>query len=109
IKFTPPGGAIRIEAERRESEMLLTVADTGIGIPLSDRARVLGKLECGTPRSSAGLGLSLVTSLVELHGGTVRIDSATGRGTTITCRLPTALREFTDMLSSAQAESRAAA
>jgi len=110
IKFTPPGGAIRIEAERRESEMLLTVADTGIGIPLSDQARVLEKFERGTPRSGAGagLGLSLVKSLIELHGGTVTIDSAAGRGTTISCRLPTTLSDFTGMRSSAPVESRAA-
>jgi signal transduction histidine kinase len=108
IKFTPPGGAIRIEAERRESELLLTVADTGIGIPLSDQARVFEKFERGTPRSGAGLGLSLVRSLIELHAGTVTIDSAEGRGTTITCRLPTARPELA-MLPSTHIESRAAA
>jgi signal transduction histidine kinase len=109
IKFTPPGGAIRIEAERRESELLLTVADSGIGIPQSDQARMFEKFERGTPRSGAGLGLSLVKSLIELHGGTVTIDSAAGRGTTITCRLPTALREFAGIPPSTKIESRAAA
>ncbi|HEY4471108.1 MAG TPA: ATP-binding protein [Stellaceae bacterium] len=109
IKFTPPGGAIRIEAERRENELLLTVADTGIGIPLSDQARMLEKFERGTPRSGAGLGLSLVRSLVELHAGSVTIDSAEGRGTTITCRLPAALPGFAAMVPSTHIESRAAA
>jgi signal transduction histidine kinase len=109
IKFTPPGGAIRIEAERRETELLLTVADSGFGIPLSDQARMFEKFERGTRRSGAGLGLSLVKSLIGLHGGAVTIDSAEGRGTTITCRLPAALREFAGMLPSAQIESRAAA
>src|SRR5207248_4799990 len=51
IKFTPPGGAIRIEAERRESELLLTVADSGIGIPPSDQARMFEKFERGMRRS----------------------------------------------------------
>jgi signal transduction histidine kinase len=109
IKFTPPGGAIRIEAERRENELLLTVADSGIGIPPSDQARMFEKFERGTPRSGAGLGLSLVKSLIDLHGGAVTIDSAAGRGTTITCRLPTALRELAGMPPSAQIDSRAAA
>jgi signal transduction histidine kinase len=109
IKFTPPGGAIRIEAERRESELLLTVADSGIGIPPSDQARIYEKFERGIPRSGAGLGLSLVKSLIDLHGGAVTIDSATGRGNTITCRLPTASRECARMLPSVQIESRAAA
>ncbi len=109
IKFTPPGGAIRLEAERRESELLLSVADSGIGIPPSDQARMFEKFERGTPRSGAGLGLSLVKSLIELHGGAVTIDSAAGRGTTITCRLPTASREFAGMPPSPHLESRAAA
>ncbi len=109
IKFTPPGGAIRIQAERRESELLLTVADSGIGIPPSDRARMFEKVERGMPRSGAGLGLSLVKSLIDLHGGAVTIDSAAGQGTTVTCRLPTALREFAGMPPSGQTESRAMA
>jgi signal transduction histidine kinase len=109
IKFTPPGGAIRIEAERRESELLLTVTDSGIGIPPSDQTRMFEKFERGMPRSGAGLGLSLVKSLIDLHGGTVTIDSAAGRGTTITCRLPAALRECAGVRPSPQIESRAAA
>src|ERR1700726_3311563 len=109
LKFTPPGGTVRIEAERRESELLLTVADSGIGVPPSDQARMFEKFERGTPRSGAGLGLSLVKSLIDLHGGAVTIDSAAGRGTTITCRLPTASRECAGMLPSAQIQSRAAA
>ncbi len=109
IKFTPPGGWIRIEAERCDSELLLTVADSGIGIPPSDQTRMFEKFEPGVPRSGAGFGLSLVKSLIDLHGGTVTIDSAAGRGTTITCRLPTALRKPAGIPLSAQIESRAAA
>jgi signal transduction histidine kinase len=94
IKFTPPGGTIAIEAERRDGELLLTVADTGIGIPPSDQARVLEKFERGARQSGAGLGLALVKSLVELHGGTVALESATGWGTRIICRLPAAQRDL---------------
>jgi signal transduction histidine kinase len=89
--------------------LLLTVADSGIGIPPSDQARMFEKFERGMLRSGAGLGLSLVKSLIDLHSGTVTIDSAVGRGTTITCRLPTALREFAGMVPSPKIESRAAA
>ena len=88
IKFTLPGGAIRLEAARDEEALLLTVADTGVGIPPADQARVFEKFERGVRQSGAGLGLALVKSLVELHGGTVVIESASGQGTRITCRLP---------------------
>jgi signal transduction histidine kinase len=90
VKFTPPGGAIRLEAARREDALLLTVADTGIGIPPADQARVFEKFERGERQSGAGIGLSLVKSLIELHGGTVVIESASKQGTKITCRLPLA-------------------
>jgi signal transduction histidine kinase len=88
IKFTPPGGAITIAAERREDTLLLSVADTGIGIAPADQERIFEKFERGVRRTGAGLGLSLVKSLVELHGGSVTIESATGCGTRITCQLP---------------------
>jgi len=91
IKFTPPGGSIRVEASRSGDALELTVADTGIGIPMQDQARVFDKFERAspqTPQSGAGLGLSLVKSLVELHGGAVTIESEPGAGTTVRCRLP---------------------
>jgi signal transduction histidine kinase len=88
IKFTPPGGAITIAAERREESLLLSVTDTGIGIAPADQERIFEKFERGVRRPGAGLGLSLVKSLVELHGGSVTIESASGCGTKITCQLP---------------------
>jgi len=90
IKFTPPGGAISVEAVRQRDGLLLTVADTGAGIPHGDRARVYEKFERGVRQTGTGLGLSLVKSLIELHGGNVVIASASGPGTRITCRLPVA-------------------
>jgi signal transduction histidine kinase len=97
IKFTPAGGSVRIEAriEEPQGDLLLAVADTGIGIPAADRERVFEKFERVNPHardSGAGLGLSLVKSLLELHGGTVAIESEPGYGTTIRCRLPAAMR-----------------
>jgi len=88
IKFTPPGGAIGIEAQRCGGDLLLTVADTGVGIAPADQARVFEKFVRGERQAGSGLGLSLVRSLVELHGGTVEIESAPGRGTRLICRLP---------------------
>ncbi|HXO01263.1 MAG TPA: ATP-binding protein, partial [Stellaceae bacterium] len=95
IKFTPPGGSICIEAKRNggnEGDLVLSVADTGVGIPMADQARVFEKFERGDPtlyQTGAGLGLSLVKSLVELHGGTVTIASNPEQGTIVRCHLPT--------------------
>ncbi|MGA8400810.1 MAG: ATP-binding protein [Stellaceae bacterium] len=92
IKFTPPGGSIRIQAERSDDELVLSVADSGVGIPTADQARIFEKFERGDPslaQTGAGLGLSLVKSLVELHGGTVTMQSVPEQGTTVSCRLPT--------------------
>jgi signal transduction histidine kinase len=91
IKFTPSGGTIKVEARRDGGDLLLAVSDTGVGIPSADQARIFEKFERGNaqlPQSGAGLGLSLVKSLIELHGGTVEIDSTPGSGATVTCRLP---------------------
>jgi signal transduction histidine kinase len=87
VKFTPPGGAIGVEGRYSQGELLLAVADTGIGIAPADQARVFEKYACKREGGS-GLGLSLVKSLIELHGGSVEIESALGRGTRVICRLP---------------------
>ncbi len=95
ITFTPEGGSIKLSAEREGSDVLFRVSDTGIGIPPEEHDRVLEKFERGNrPRVrqsgvGAGLGLSLVKSFVELHGGTVTLESVPDVGTTITCRVPT--------------------
>ncbi len=71
--------------------MVLSVADTGIGIPQADQQRVFGRFERANPQArqaGAGLGLSLVKSFVELHGGHVEIESRVNKGTRIRCFLP---------------------
>lgn len=88
IRFTPPGGTIRIEAEQGRGELLLRVCDTGSGMadPLSS-----DKFERVAPvrkRTNASLGLSLVKRLIELHGGSVEFTSAPSQGHRVTCRLP---------------------
>ncbi len=91
IKYTPAGGRITLEGRKREQWIELSVVDTGIGIPEDDRERVFGKFERANSQarqSGAGLGLSLVKSFVELHGGRIEIDSVINKGTRITCYLP---------------------
>jgi signal transduction histidine kinase len=66
--------------------VVITVSDTGVGIPEPDQARVFERFERATKfgrHSGAGLGLSLVKSFIELHGGKVEMTSLEGRGTTV--------------------------
>lgn len=93
INYSPSGGKITLAARRGGDDLVLSVADTGIGIPAADLERVFTPFEKIHSqrlqrRSGAGLGLSLVRKIVELHGGSVSIESAEGAGTTVTCRLP---------------------
>ncbi|MBE9555184.1 MAG: PAS-domain containing protein [Proteobacteria bacterium] len=91
IQFTPAGGTIVLSAERTDDEMLLSVTDTGIGIAPEDQERVFQRFERGDPNareSGTGLGLALVKSLIELHGGTVDLESTQGQGTKATCHVP---------------------
>ena len=98
IKFTPPGGLVRIEASRIGQEAQISIADTGIGIAPEHLDQIFGLFSQLTPsleRSQGGLGigLSLVKGFVELHGGTVAAASeGAGHGTTFTVRLPLAER-----------------
>lgn len=91
IQYTPSEGAITLSATREADWVTITVADNGLGIPPEDQARIFEKFERANPyakQSGAGLGLSLVKSFVELHGGQVSIDSRVNEGTKVTCRLP---------------------
>jgi len=92
IKFTPEGGTITVAARREDGEVLLSVADTGIGVPREDQERVFEKFVRGESQqvrpTGAGLGLSLVKSFIELHGGRVVMKSAPNVGTEVTCHLP---------------------
>ena len=109
IKFTPAGGSIDVAARREGSDLVFAVSDTGVGIPAADQERVFEKFERGNPQgrhSGAGLGLSLVKSLIELHGGSVEIDSQPGRGTTVLCRLPSAQPARPDTHADAPSRSR---
>jgi signal transduction histidine kinase len=94
MKFTPPGGRITVTAKRgSDRDLVLTIADTGIGIPADKLAIALspfGQVDSDLNRRYAGvgLGLPLTKRLVELHDGTMGIDSETGKGTRITIRFP---------------------
>lgn len=82
VKYTPRGGAIRLCARRRSSgDVELTVTDTGPGIPVEDRARVIHRfvrLENSRNAPGAGLGLSLVQAVASVHGGRLELDEGPG-------------------------------
>ena len=94
IKYTPAGGEVSLMAARIEGgDLLLRVADTGIGIPpdaLEDVFKPFERVRADTARQieGAGLGLSITRGLVALHGGTITLESAVGKGTVVTVILP---------------------
>jgi signal transduction histidine kinase len=91
IVFSPPGGTITLAAEREPEAIVFSVVDRGRGIPDEILDRVFNRFEShglGSQHRGTGLGLSIVRSFVELHGGTVKLESAEGRGTTVICVFP---------------------
>ena len=93
IKYNRPGGKVEVRVENGPDAAVLTVADTGIGIPPEQQARVFERFyRVDKSRSKAvggtGLGLSIVKHAVMIHGGKISLESALGRGTTITIRFP---------------------
>jgi signal transduction histidine kinase len=91
VKYTPPGGRVDVEVMRANQRALLTVRDSGPGIPTDEVPRIFDRLFRGD-RSRAerglGLGLSLVKAIVEAHGGTVEVASELGHGARFTISLP---------------------
>jgi signal transduction histidine kinase len=91
VGFSPAGEAVTLLAERHPDAVIFSVNDHGPGIPPETKDKVFDWFETdsmGSQHRGPGLGLSLVRSFVELHGGTVTIDSAPGQGTTVTCVFP---------------------
>ena len=91
VGFSPPGETVTLAAERRADAVVFTVTDRGPGIPPDSKDKVFDWFETdsmGSEHRGTGLGLSLVRSFVELHGGSVTIDSTLGQGTTVTCVFP---------------------
>jgi signal transduction histidine kinase/ligand-binding sensor domain-containing protein/DNA-binding response OmpR family regulator len=93
FKFTEPGGTITLRISEKDGQGFVTVSDTGKGIPSEHQDKVFDRfyqikdaetLQVG----GSGIGLSLAKDIVQLHGGTIDLDSAPGRGTDITFSIP---------------------
>lgn len=112
-RYTPRGGHITLRAERRGTDAVISIADTGLGIPpdkLETIFEMFTQLDSSLERSSGGLGigLHLVRQLVEMHGGDVRALSAgPGQGTQVLIRLPTLPVETTAVPATLPATSQA--
>ncbi len=95
--YAPEGSSIRLQAMREGSELVFAVHDDGPGMPGEVLDTVFKRFQSypnGGRRRGAGLGLAIVKSFVELHGGSVDIDTGSGRGTTVICRFPSETRSF---------------
>jgi two-component system cell cycle sensor histidine kinase PleC len=93
VKFTPPNGRITVRGHISRRAVVIGIQDSGIGIPrdaLQKLGRPFEQVESQLTKShhGSGLGLAIAKSLAELHGGTMRIRSALGVGTTVVVRLP---------------------
>ena len=99
VKFTPKGGRVQVQLQRVDSQVAISVSDTGEGIGPELLPHVFERFRQGDssssrPHGGLGLGLALVRSLVELHGGTVLADSpGEGRGATFEVKLPLILAD----------------
>ena len=91
LKFTPQGGSVTVAAEETPDGAVLSVTDTGVGISVEELARLSRAFEqgeAGKKQKGAGLGLSVVRSFAELHGGRLDISSAPGGGSRISVFFP---------------------
>jgi two-component system NtrC family sensor kinase len=92
INYTPEGGTVTVKARSDDGQLVISVSDTGIGIPLADQPYVFDKFyraaNARDDYTGTGLGLSIVKSIVENHNGRIWVDSKPGAGTTFTVMLP---------------------
>lgn len=93
IKFTPEGGSVCLSVTQEDTNLVISVIDTGIGIALEDQSKLfLPFVQLDTKLSrqytGTGLGLALVRRLVDLHNGVVSVDSELGKGSCFTVKLP---------------------
>ncbi|MGR8920929.1 MAG: ATP-binding protein, partial [Gammaproteobacteria bacterium] len=93
VKFTPDGGTVSVRAKLDGDVLAVAVADTGIGIDPADQETIFDEFrqaggDYTNKQEGTGLGLSLTRRIVELHGGTIGVESAPGEGSTFTFTLP---------------------
>ena len=93
VKFTPEGGQIKVDASVGDSTVMISVADTGIGIAKEDQEAIFEEFRQASgnyaqKREGTGLGLTLTRKFVEMHGGKIWVESEVGKGSKFTFTLP---------------------
>ncbi len=90
VKYTPPGGQITVQGHVEATMFVVAVCDTGHGIPTADLPHLFDRFYrvANSTEEGTGLGLSIIKSIVEKHGGQVRVESELGQGSTFTFTLP---------------------
>lgn len=93
LKFTTAGGSVHVVAARSDGHVLVSVADTGVGIPQEEHSAIFDKFhQVGTTtkgvREGTGLGLAITKRLVEEHGGSIQLESEPGKGSCFSFTLP---------------------
>ena len=104
VKFTPDGGRVEVSVGMDEDQAVLSVADTGVGIPAADQARIFERffrtaIATRQVIPGTGLGLAIAKDIVDAHHGTIAVDSAEGRGSTFRIRIPRQAQPGTTMTS----------
>jgi signal transduction histidine kinase len=95
IQYTPSGGRVEVSAGRAGDEVIVTVADTGIGIPQAEQSRIFERfyrVDAARSREAGGtgLGLSIARHIVEAHGGRIWVESSVGEGSRFHFSVPAA-------------------
>ena len=91
VKYTPPGGTVKIELKKRKAEMVFKVKDTGVGITKDDLPHIFDRFyrgEKGKSVSGAGLGLAIAQGIIQAHKGRIVAQSVVGKGTDIAVLFP---------------------
>jgi signal transduction histidine kinase len=98
VGFSKPGDTVKVTCWRENGMVVFSVEDQGIGIPKDLQHRIFERFESrsfGSKHRGVGLGLSIAKKLVELHGGTMQLESEPGRGTRVTVRFPEVTAKLT--------------